>query len=59
LLEPLIEAGKKGFQMTCASWHIHMVYPILAAYIADFPKQCLIVEVQPTDCPICEIDSDD
>ncbi|KAF8496995.1 hypothetical protein JB92DRAFT_3146711 [Gautieria morchelliformis] len=59
LLEPLIEAGKKGVQMTCADWHIRIVYPILAAYIAHFPEQCLIVGVQPTDCPICEIDSDD
>ncbi|KAF8509179.1 hypothetical protein JB92DRAFT_3089306 [Gautieria morchelliformis] len=59
LLEPLIEAGKKGGQMTCADWHIRMVYPILSAYIADFPEQCLIVGVQPTDFPICEIDSDD
>ncbi|KAF8509396.1 hypothetical protein JB92DRAFT_2792370, partial [Gautieria morchelliformis] len=59
LLEPLIEAGKKGVQMPCADRHIHMVYPILAAYIADFPKQCLIVGVQPTNCLICEIDSDD
>ncbi|KAF8531730.1 hypothetical protein JB92DRAFT_3086534 [Gautieria morchelliformis] len=59
LLEPLIAAGKNGVRITCAHWHIHMVYPILAAYIADFPEQCLIAGVQQSDCPICEIDSDD
>ncbi|KAF8586250.1 hypothetical protein K439DRAFT_1646303 [Ramaria rubella] len=53
ILEPMFTLGQNGVSMVCTDEGVWHVYPILSAYVVDFPEQSLVVCCRENWCPQC------
>ncbi|EIW74785.1 hypothetical protein CONPUDRAFT_132383 [Coniophora puteana RWD-64-598 SS2] len=58
IVEPLREAGVHGIPMTSGDGVTRRGHPILAAYIGDYPEQCLVTAAFGGTCPVCDCTHD-
>ena len=52
-------AGQEGIILVSGDGAVRRCYPILAAYIGDYPEQTLVALVKSGNCPICPAPRDD
>jgi len=53
IIKPLERAGHDGIILVSGDGAVRRCFPILAAYIGDYPEQILVLLVKTGTCPIC------
>ncbi|KAG8721715.1 hypothetical protein FRC08_010851 [Ceratobasidium sp. 394] len=53
IFAPLVAASKTGVEMWCADGCLRRVFPLVAAYLADWPEQNLQSCTSEGSCPVC------
>jgi hypothetical protein len=53
IFKSLKTVGKQGKLMIGGNGEVRNCYPVIAAYVADYPEQCLVSCTRYTHCPIC------
>ncbi|KAG8773834.1 hypothetical protein FRC12_002290 [Ceratobasidium sp. 428] len=53
IMAPLKEAGRTGVEMWCADGRLRRVYPMLAAFVGDWPEQNDMACTDRGGCPKC------
>ena len=53
ILDPLVQVGKWGMEVTGGDGMVRLVCPVLACYVTDYPEQCLISCAKYGTCPRC------
>ncbi|KZV98597.1 hypothetical protein EXIGLDRAFT_595119, partial [Exidia glandulosa HHB12029] len=60
ICEPMFTPASDGVQLTDSEGVVRKCFPILAAYVADYPEQCLVTCLRyGQGCPNCETLVDD
>ncbi|KAG8706404.1 hypothetical protein FRC09_002431, partial [Ceratobasidium sp. 395] len=55
LMAPLKTASEEGVVAWCADGRMRRVYPIMAAFVGDWPEQTMMASTGESGCPICEV----
>lgn len=55
MLRALETAGAQGVEMECSDGWVRRCYPVLGAYIADHPEQCMIACCRQNTCWGCKV----
>ncbi|KAG8737181.1 hypothetical protein FRC10_008489 [Ceratobasidium sp. 414] len=53
MFAPLVAASKTGVEMRCMDGRLRRMFPLVAAYMADWPKQNLQSCTTEGSCPVC------
>ncbi|KAF8816261.1 hypothetical protein BYT27DRAFT_7221500 [Phlegmacium glaucopus] len=53
IVKPLENTGRNGILLVSGDGAVRRCFPILAAYVGDYPEQVLVSLVKTGNCPIC------